>query len=70
MEDGVILPDRLQGRWGSEGGLRKVVVAGEDRLAVVENEGEVSFFQRPKLDQESVLLSHPQFFPLVGFDLM
>ena len=51
--------------WG-----RKMVVAGEKGLSVMQDEGEVSVFEGAKIKQEVVIFMDTKLLPLVGIDLM
>ena len=70
MEDGVVLWDRFGGGGRQKNGLRLMVVAGENGLAVVENEGDVAFFQRTKLQKKAIVLFKAEFLPLVRIHTM
>ena len=51
--------------WG-----RKMVVAGEKGLSVMQDEGEVLVFEGAKIKQEVVIFMDTKLLPLVGIDLM
>ena len=57
--------DRLGGGRGKKDGLGEVAVAGEDGLAVVEDEGEIALLQRAELKEKPVVLFKAKFLPLV-----
>ena len=45
--------------------MGEVTVAGEDGLAVVEDEGEIAFLQRAEFEKKPVMLFEAELLPLV-----
>ena len=50
--------------------MGEVSVTGEDRLAVVEDQGDIPVFQGTKLQKQPVMLFEAQLLPLVRIHLM
>lgn len=51
-------------------GVGMVLVASEEGLTVIKDEGQVFVFEGAKLEKKSVMFKDPELFPLLGFHPM